>query len=263
MKREANDSKESAADKVIKTMSEMKGATADQESAFISPNTARFNRLIESRLWQSLGQQRIQGACVKIGDCSATSAQIAKNLILAGVRSVFIYDDKLVCQPDLGHHFFLNQESVGRNRAEACCELLDELSPSKSPTSWFDDTLESYIEDCDDLDGFWKWNAYMCVRRPESADELVSGFCWNFYVPMFLVQTCGLVATIRLQIRELSDSLVNLRLDCPFPSLSAFAKSFEMDTLERHEHAHIPAVVIVIQFLELFKSKGTAPNFGV
>jgi hypothetical protein len=41
MKREANDSTESAADKVIKTISEMKGATADQESAFISPNTAR------------------------------------------------------------------------------------------------------------------------------------------------------------------------------------------------------------------------------
>ncbi|PLW42713.1 hypothetical protein PCANC_07911 [Puccinia coronata f. sp. avenae] len=262
MKREANDSKESAADKVIKTMSEMKGATADQESAFISPNTARpRDSILEKKNHHvSSNHSRFNRLIETLAELGAT----------ADPGSVFIYDDKLVCQPDLGHHFFLNQESVGRNRAEACCELLDELSPSKSPTSWFDDTLESYIEDCDDLDGFWKWNAYMCVRRPESADELVSGFCWNFYVPMFLVQTCGLVATIRLQIRELSviptthsDSLVNLRLDCPFPSLSAFAKSFEMDTLERHEHAHIPAVVIVIQFLELFKSKGTAPNFGV
>jgi amyloid beta precursor protein binding protein 1 len=50
-------------------------------------------------------------------------------------------------------------------------------------------------------------------------------------------------------------SLADLRLDCPFPSLSEYVNSFEMDKMNDLEHAHIPAVVIIIRFLEIFKSK--------
>ncbi|KAA1079014.1 hypothetical protein PGTUg99_022092 [Puccinia graminis f. sp. tritici] len=34
-------------------------------------------------------------------------------------------------------------------------------------------------------------------------EEVTSRFGWGFNVPTFSVQTCGLVASIRLQIREL------------------------------------------------------------
>jgi amyloid beta precursor protein binding protein 1 len=60
---------------------------------------------------------------------------------------------------------------------------------------------------------------------------------------------------ITLVIQTNPDSLADLRLDSPFPSLSEFVNSFEMDKLDNHEHAHIPAVVIIIHFLEIFKSK--------
>lgn len=266
MKRDAEVDSSESADKLTKTMSEKEGA--DQYSAFISASTARPDRETELfdrqlRLWQSLGQQRIQKAVVKICDCSATSAQIAKNLLLAGVRLIEMYDNKVVLQSDIGHHFFLNQESLGHNRSEECCKLLNELGPPKSSAYWNDELLDrEYFEGFDDFTGLWGWQAHMLIRRPGDDEGVTSAYCWDFYVPTVLVQTCGLVATIRVQIRELSiiptthsDSLVDLRLDCPFPSLSAFVKSFEMDKLENHEHAHVPAVVIIIHFLEIFKSK--------
>lgn len=50
------------------------------------------------------------------------------------------------------------------------------------------------------------------------------------------------------------DSFVDLRLDCPFPALLDFVKSFDFQAMDSHEHSHIPAVVIIIHFMELFKS---------
>jgi len=266
MKREAEVDCSESADKLLKIMAEKDGA--DQEPAFISPSSVRPDRETQLfdrqlRLWDSTGQELIKDAAVKIYDCSATSAQIAKNLILAGMKLVDMFDDKKVRQSDIGHHFFLDQASLGKNRSEECCRLLNELAPSKSrPAMPNDEPLDSsYYDGFDDFSGAWGWTAHLCVRRLQHEEDATNEQCWDFYVPAILVQTCGLVASIRLQIRELSviqthsESLVDLRLDCPFPSLSAFVKSFEMEKLDSHDHGHVPAVVIIIHFLDLFKSK--------
>lgn len=51
------------------------------------------------------------------------------------------------------------------------------------------------------------------------------------------------------------ESLVDLRLDAPFPALSDYVKSFDFAALNSHDHGHVPAVVIIIHFLERFKSE--------
>ncbi|KAH9446429.1 hypothetical protein Pst134EA_030346 [Puccinia striiformis f. sp. tritici] len=252
------------ANKLPKTSAHKDGA--DQQSTFISPTSERPDRQTQLfdrqlRLWKSLGQQQIEEAAVKICDCSATSAQIAKNLVLAGVKMIDTFDDKIVRQSDIGHHFFLNQSSLGKNRSKEFSRLLNEL-PGKSYADYNEELLDAnYFEGFDDLHGFWGWQAHICVRLVEDHEEVTSRYCWDFYVPTIMVQTCGLVASIRLQIRELgvipteSDSSADLRLDCPFPTLSEFVNSFEMEKMDDHEHAHIPAVVIIIHFLEIFKSQ--------
>ncbi|WAQ82174.1 hypothetical protein PtA15_2A489 [Puccinia triticina] len=177
-----------------------------------------------------------------------------------------MYDDQVVRQSDIGHHLFLDQGSLGKNRSEECCRMLKEVARSKGRDSpWIDgnDFLldRDHYEGIDEFEGFWGWSAFICVRLNSEAEQVTSRYCWDFYVPAIFVQTCGLVARIRLQIREHSviqihpNSLMDLRLDCPFPSLSEFVKSFEMDKIDSGERANVPAVVIVIHFLELFKSK--------
>ncbi|KNE97462.1 hypothetical protein PSTG_09296 [Puccinia striiformis f. sp. tritici PST-78] len=243
-------------------------AESEQEAAFISPNSERPDREAQIfdrqlRLWEAEGQKRLTKACAKVCDCSATSAQIVKNLILSGLGHVEMYDDKVVRQSDIGNHFFLNQKSLGQNRTKACAELLNELSSTRRPVMCEDELLDdNYYEQFElDFTGFDSWNAYICVRLPSDAESTTAHHCWDFNVPCIFVQTCGLVATIRTQIREQSvipnhsDGPADLRLDCPFPSLLEFVNSFEMDKLDNHEHAHVPAVVIVIHFMEIFKSK--------
>lgn len=52
----------------------------------------------------------------------------AKNVILAGVRALTIHDLKTVDTKDLSAQFYLTQEDVGQNRAEACKDKLQELN---------------------------------------------------------------------------------------------------------------------------------------
>ncbi|EFP77810.2 uncharacterized protein PGTG_03766 [Puccinia graminis f. sp. tritici CRL 75-36-700-3] len=267
MKREAEVDSSESPDKIPKTMADNHRAT--QESAFISPSSARPDRQTQLfdrqlRLWESSGQKRFEEGAVGICDCSSTSAQIAKNLVLSGIRMVEMFDKGKVRQSDIGNHFFLEQASLGKSRAVECSRLLGELSTSKyNPVHANDDEIydSEHWDGIEDYSGLAEWTAKICVRMLHDDEQATSRYCWDFNVPAILVQTCGLVASIRLQIRELSviqthsKSLVDLRLDCPFPSLLEYVNSFEMDKMDSHEHAHVPAVVIIIHFLEIFKSK--------
>eukprot|EP00741_Cyanophora_paradoxa_P000064 tig00000057_g61.t1 len=54
--------------------------------------------------------------------------EIAKNLILMGVKSVTVHDDEPVTIKDLGSQFYLTEADVGKKRAEACVRKLMELN---------------------------------------------------------------------------------------------------------------------------------------
>ncbi|KAH9440402.1 hypothetical protein MJO28_016397 [Puccinia striiformis f. sp. tritici] len=115
-----------------------------------------------------------------------------------------MYDDKVVRQSDTGNHFFLDQKSIGQNRSKECCRLLNELGSSKSgAVTWNDELLDEwYYESMEDTYGFWGWNAFICVRSTPNDESINCQFCWECNVPTILVQTCGLVASIRVLIRE-------------------------------------------------------------
>ena len=45
----------------------------------------------------------------------ALSNEIAKNLVLAGIGSMTVQDDKVVTGEDLGSQFFLSENDLGKN----------------------------------------------------------------------------------------------------------------------------------------------------
>ena len=56
--------------------------------------------------------------------------EIAKNLILAGPKSVHLYDPEITKINDLGANFYTEEQHVGKvSRAEACLTKLRELNP--------------------------------------------------------------------------------------------------------------------------------------
>lgn len=56
-------------------------------------------------------------------------AEVAKNVILAGVKSVTLYDTEPVTLGDLSAHFYLSEADIGKPRAAACAKSLQDLNP--------------------------------------------------------------------------------------------------------------------------------------
>ena len=61
---------------------------------------------------------------------NGVGAEAAKCLILANVGTVTLVDDAVVAFKDLSTHFYLTEQDIGRNRADACHRQLQELNPN-------------------------------------------------------------------------------------------------------------------------------------
>lgn len=72
--------------------------------------------------------KRMQQSNVLIAGLSGLGVEIAKNVILTGVKSVTLYDESEVTWADLSAQFYLNEAHLGQNRAEASIHLLKDLN---------------------------------------------------------------------------------------------------------------------------------------
>eukprot|EP00946_MAST-07B_sp_MAST-7B-sp1_P004548 g4548.t1 len=87
------------------------------------------------RLWGIEAQQRLQSSRILLaGRFSGTSAEVGKNLVLAGF-SATIMDDGVCSGEDLGANFLLRETGIGQNRAAAAVDQLQELNPMVKVTA--------------------------------------------------------------------------------------------------------------------------------
>uniref|UniRef100_A0A8C7EPI0 SUMO1 activating enzyme subunit 1 n=1 Tax=Neovison vison TaxID=452646 RepID=A0A8C7EPI0_NEOVI len=88
---------------------------------------AQYDRQI--RLWGLEAQKRLRASRVLLVGMKGLGAEIAKNLILAGVKGLTMLDPEQVSPEDPGAQFLIRTGSVGRNRAEASLERAQNLNP--------------------------------------------------------------------------------------------------------------------------------------
>lgn len=93
---------------------------------------ALYDRQI--RLWGAQAQERIRSANILLVSLRALGTEIAKNLTLAGIRSLTIIDDEPVVEEDLGAGYFLREEDIGK---PVSCHQFEEASctPTDHPPS--------------------------------------------------------------------------------------------------------------------------------
>lgn len=72
--------------------------------------------------------KRMATSDVLISGMKGLGVEIAKNVILAGVKSVTIHDEGNAQWSDLSSQFYLTKNDIGKNRAEASVESLAELN---------------------------------------------------------------------------------------------------------------------------------------
>ncbi|KZP12096.1 ubiquitin-activating enzyme E1 [Athelia psychrophila] len=92
---------------------------------------AAIDEGLYSRQLYVLGHEAMKRMAVSnvlIVGVQGLGVEIAKNVVLAGVKSVTIYDPEPVTIQDLGTQFFLRKEDIGKSRAEATLPRLAELN---------------------------------------------------------------------------------------------------------------------------------------
>lgn len=70
------------------------------------------------RLWGANGQRALMEANILLIQADSVGTETLKNLVLPGVGAFTILDDFIVDQHDLGCNFFVDEQSLGKPRAE-------------------------------------------------------------------------------------------------------------------------------------------------
>ncbi|CAZ81500.1 unnamed protein product [Tuber melanosporum] len=107
--------------------SEVTVASVAEAQTISADEVALYDRQI--RLWGMEAQARMRNAHILVITIKALSNEVSKNLVLAGIGSLTVLDPGIVTGEDLGSQFFISEESVGLNRAEAAAPALQRLNP--------------------------------------------------------------------------------------------------------------------------------------
>ncbi|GMJ13684.1 SUMO activating enzyme 1B, ARABIDOPSIS THALIANA SUMO ACTIVATING ENZYME 1B [Hibiscus trionum] len=92
--------------------------------------TALYDRQI--RLWGADAQRRLRKSHILVYGMTGTVAEFCKNIVLAGVHSVTLVDERVVTEESLSANFLiLPDENLyhGKTLAELCCDSLKEFNP--------------------------------------------------------------------------------------------------------------------------------------
>lgn len=81
------------------------------------------------RLWGLESQKRLGKAKIFISGLSGVGAEIAKNILLAGVKQVVLHDDNIVTEVDCCSQFLAPRDSLGKNRAASSLDRARALNP--------------------------------------------------------------------------------------------------------------------------------------
>ncbi|MCJ1386472.1 hypothetical protein MMC17_009598 [Xylographa soralifera] len=218
------------------------------------------------RLWAASGQMALEEAHILLlNDGAGTvGVETLKNLVLPGVGNFTIVDDRPVEEKDLGVNFFLAEESVGRSRAEECCRYLQELNPEVRGNA-INQNIGAFVSSKDNLSKY----TLILVTAPTSLSTVlktVASYAWAASIPLLYIHSNGFYSQFSLQLPlefPIVDthpdpvSTQDLRLLNPWPELLDFThtKTHNIQGLSNHEHGHIPYLLILLYFLDVWKSQ--------
>ncbi|CAL8334572.1 unnamed protein product [Boreogadus saida] len=100
---------------------------AKEDPIISEEEAAQYDRQI--RLWGLDAQKRLRGSRVLLVGLGGLGAEVAKNLILAGVKGLTMLDHEKVSQESCRAQFLVPVTAQGENRAQASLERAQYLNP--------------------------------------------------------------------------------------------------------------------------------------
>jgi amyloid beta precursor protein binding protein 1 len=68
------------------------------------------------------------------------------------------------------------------------------------------------------------------------------------------ILSCGVKHCSFIVIETHPENASDLRLDVPFPAILEYVKSFDFENMDSSEHGHVPFIVILQHFLQVWKT---------
>ncbi|GJN91936.1 hypothetical protein Rhopal_004961-T1 [Rhodotorula paludigena] len=149
---------------------------------------ATLDEALYSRQLYVLGHEamkRMAASDVLIVGLSGLGVEIAKNICLAGVKSVTLSDPTQVTVPDLGTQFFLRKSDVGQRRDEATRPRLAELN-AYTPVSVLDELT---------LDAVKRFTVVVLVQGSTEEQLKLNDFTHANGIKFISAETAGLFAS--------------------------------------------------------------------
>uniref|UniRef100_A0A673LDZ3 E1 ubiquitin-activating enzyme n=1 Tax=Sinocyclocheilus rhinocerous TaxID=307959 RepID=A0A673LDZ3_9TELE len=127
--------------------------------------------------------KRMQSSNVLISGLRGLGVEIAKNVILGGVKSVTLHDQGVAEWYDLSSQFYLREEDLGKNRAEVSQLRLAELN-SYVPVTSFTGALTN--------ESLTKFQVVVLTNSSLDEQMRVSDFCHSNGIKLIVADTRGL-----------------------------------------------------------------------
>ncbi|XP_045056058.2 ubiquitin-like modifier-activating enzyme 7 isoform X2 [Desmodus rotundus] len=131
--------------------------------------------------------QRLQEGKVLLSGLQGLGAEVAKNLVLMGVGSLTLHDPHPACWSDLAAQFFLSEQDLGRNRAEATQELVAKLNGAVQVCVHTGDITEQLLQD---------FQAVVLTASSLEEQLKVGTLCHKHGVCFLVADTRGLVGQL-------------------------------------------------------------------
>ncbi|XP_044881035.1 ubiquitin-like modifier-activating enzyme 7 isoform X4 [Mauremys mutica] len=155
-----------------------------------SESLGEIDEGLYSRQLYVLGHEamrRLAKTAVLVSGMKGLGVEIAKNIILAGVKSVTVHDPGNTQWSDLSSQFFLSESDVGRNRAVASQQRLAELNSYVPVTAYTRELSESFLA---------AFQVVVLSNSPLEEQLRISDICHARSIRFVLADTKGLAGQL-------------------------------------------------------------------
>ncbi|KAH0496606.1 hypothetical protein TgHK011_003957 [Trichoderma gracile] len=235
------------------------------QAALSTNKEKKYDRQL--RLWAAEGQAALESANILLINSGPGTAGVEtlKNLVLPGIGKFTIADSATVQDEDLGVNFFLDESCLGKSRAQCCTELLLELNPEVEGVWTSKVTDPASLQELLDSPEVFTMVMYSLPLQPGML-EAIEAYGRQHRTPLVAIHSVGFYSYFRITLPGTfpivdthpdETATTDLRLLAPWPELSQFAKEMtkDIDSLDHHDHGHIPMVVILLHYLDIWKQQ--------
>ena len=134
--------------------------------------------------------KRMGQSHVLVAGLRGLGVEIAKNIALAGVKSLTLYDPKPAALQDLSSQFFLHPEDVGKPRASVTVPRVSELNPYTPVQEFTGRDLTS------DLAQLKQFQVVVLTDTPLADQVKIADYCHDNGIYVVITDTYGLFGTI-------------------------------------------------------------------